>query len=181
MGFAGLAGGVDAAVEHSHRARRALDARRGEAGAVGADRLDPLGEAGGEIVGEIEPLRVGDVALLVGQLGATLGVKALGRAVVDDPVRLQDPVLVIELDAADGGDRVVVLVVDELVGFDDELVGIARRRPLGRRRLGQRRPGDEDEGEPQRQTRQRAAAAASASVGRADGAAHQPSSWCRST
>ena len=91
--------------------------------------FDPLGEAGGEIIGEIEPLGVGDVALLVGQLGATLGVKALGRAVVDDPVRLQHPVLVIELDAADGGDRVVVLVVDELVGFDDELVGVARRRP----------------------------------------------------
>jgi hypothetical protein len=181
MDFARFAGGVDAAIEHRHRAGRALDARRGEACALGADRLDPLGETGGEIVGEIEPFRVGDIALLVGQLGAAFGVKALGGAVVDDAVRLQDAVLVIELDAADGGDRVVVLVVDELVGFDDELVGVARRRPLGRRRLGERGASYEDEGEAQRQTCERTAAAVPAGVGRADGPGHQPSSWCRST
>ena len=134
-----------------------------------------------EVVGQVEALRIGHVALLVGELGVTLRVDALGRAIVHDAVGLQDAVLVIELDPADGGDDVVIPVVDQLIGFEDQLVGIARRRPLGRGRLGESGPCEEQHSEPQRQARQHAAAAASASGGRADGAAHQPSSWCRST
>ena len=80
--------------------------------------FDPFGEAGGEVIGQIEPLGVGDVAVLVGQLGVAVGEHALGRAVVDDAVGLQHAVLVVEHDVADGGDHVVVLVVDELIGFE---------------------------------------------------------------
>ncbi len=66
--------------------------------------------------------------MLVRQLGVALRVDPFGRAVVDDPVGLKNAMLVIELHRADRRHNVVVLVVDEFVGLEDQLVGMLRRR-----------------------------------------------------
>ena len=55
------------------------------------------------------------------------GENALGLAVVDDVIALKNAVLIVEHDGAVGGDDVVVLVIDELVGVDVELGRVAPR------------------------------------------------------
>ncbi len=135
MVLAGFAGGVASLFEYGHVAVHALAARRGEARLVGGQRLDAVDEAVAEIFAELEPRPVNDVAVFVGHLGVTLGVDAFGHAIVNDPVGLQEAALVEQLDRALRGHSVLVLVVDQFVGVDDELVGrLGRRRRLRRRR-----------------------------------------------
>ena len=149
--------------------------------------LDAVGEAGGEVVGEVEFRAVGDVPVFVRQLGASFRHHALGAAIVDDAIGLQHAVLVIEHHVPGRGDDVAILVVDELIGLDVELVRILRRglrlRSRGVRRTDRRQdPRKTRHQQDKRESEARNnASSASALVRKVDGAAHQPSSWCRST
>ena len=109
--LAGLAGGIDAVLQHRVIALRAVGALRGETGIVG--RLEPerIDKSVAIIVGEIDDLPVGDPAVRLGQPGISLGAQPLGFLVVDDLVRLDGGPAVIDLHVADGGDGVVWIIV----------------------------------------------------------------------
>ena len=148
--LAGFAGGVGALLQDGHVAVRPLDPGRGEPGLVGGQHLDAVDEAVAKIVAELEPAAVDDVAVFVRHLGVAFGVDPLGRAVVNNAVRLKNAALIEKLDRADRRNGVLVLVVNELVGVDDQLVGRlcglsssrpARTAPRSRSDAGQRRPG----------------------------------------
>ena len=104
-------------------------ARRAEARLVGGQSLDAVDESVAKIVAELEPAAVDDVAVLVRHLGMAFGVDPLGRPAVNNAVGLKHAALIEELDRALGRDRVLVLVVDELVGVDDQLVLGSALRP----------------------------------------------------
>src|SRR5208282_2359801 len=127
--------GICAILQHRDVAVRTLDARRAEAGLVGCQSLDAVDESVAKIVAELEPTSVDDIAVLIGHLGMALGVDALGGPFVNNLVGLEHAALIEELNRALGRDRVFVLVVDELIGIDDELVlWLALGRGGGRRR-----------------------------------------------
>ena len=60
-----------------------------------------------------------------------LGIDAIGVAVVDDLVGLQDAALVVELDVADRRDGIVGGVVDEFVGAEEHAVVLPDRPAAG--------------------------------------------------
>ena len=153
MVLARFASGIRAVLHHCDVAVRAFDARRAEARLVGGKSLDAVDESVAKIVAELEPASIDDIAVLVGHLCMTLGIDALGGPLVNDLIGLKHAPLVEQLNRALRRDRVFVLVVDELVGIDDELVlwlglGRAGGRGLGLRRRragdqrGQRQPRD---------------------------------------
>ena len=117
-----LARGIGSLLEHGDVAVRPFDPRRAEAGLVGSQRLHAVDEAVAEILVELVPRPVDDVAVLVGHLGVAFGGDPPRGAIVGHAIGLKGPALVEELDRADGRDDVLVLVVDQLIGVDDELV-----------------------------------------------------------
>ncbi len=190
MVLAGFAGGVGSLFEDGHVAVHPLAARRGEAGLVGGQRLDAVDEAVAEILAELEPRPVDDVAVLVGHLGVTFGVDALGGAVVDDAVGLQDAALVEELDRALAPSRCSCPCRRSVVGVDDELVGAAWRAADGggaacaasaTRSCADRRTQRKRDRAQSARDGPRNAGAQFRSSGGADGGTHQPSSWCSKT
>lgn len=128
----GFAGGVDAVLQDGVGALGAIRPRRGEARVV--DGLEPerIDEAVAIVVAEIERLRIGDLAVRLGQSDVALGAQALGLLVVGDLVRLDGRSAVIDLDVADGGDRIVRIVVPHFGGLHEHR-RIRRRRRLFRR------------------------------------------------
>ena len=128
MILAGFAGGIRPLVENGHGAVHTLASRRGEACLVGRQRLNAVDEAIAKVFTEFEPGSVDDVAVLVGHLRVTFGVNALGGPVIDDAVGLQNAALIEELNRSRSSYRVLVLVVDQLVGVDDKFVRRLDRR-----------------------------------------------------
>ncbi len=185
--LARLASSIGAILQHRDVAVRTLDARRAEARFVGCQNLDAVDEPVAKIVAELEPGSVDDVAMLVGHLCMAFGVNALAGALIDDLVSLKHSALVEKLNRALGRDRVLVFVVDELVGVDDELVlwlglgrggcglGFSSRRADGQ--MDRRRQPDDRERQQSRARRP----AGNGLKGKADGETHQPSSRCNST
>src|SRR6202007_1321438 len=110
----GLASRIGSFFENGDRSVRPLDARRGKARLLLGQGLDAVDEAVAEIVGQGEARAISDVAVLVGEFGVTLGVDALGVAVIDDAICLENATLIINLRVADGRNRVLVPVEDEL-------------------------------------------------------------------
>ena len=193
MVLARLASGICAILHYGDVAVRPLDARRAKARLVGRQSLNAVDESLAKIVAELEPASIDDIAVLVGHLGVALGVDALGGPLIDDLVSLKHAALIEELDRALGRHRVLVLVVDELVGVDDKLVlWLGLGRLVGRRLgLGRRRAGGQTgpRREPRDSERQQSRAGGPGSPrpagnrlkGKADGKTHQPSSRCSST
>ena len=101
----------------------------GLVGGIGAQAVD---EAVLEVVGQLHAVRIGNRAVLLGQLGVAFGIDPVVLAVIDDPVGLQDPALIVELDVPARFDGVLVAVVDHLVRLDEQavLLGLAAGRLL---------------------------------------------------
>ena len=128
--LAGLAGGVGAALEDRRLALDALGARRGETGrgwrgragsmvcSTRSESMKPLLKS--SVSSKRSPVMTAPFASVMRALPSREDAAAL--AVVDDPVGLQRPALVVELDVADGRDRVVVVVVDDLLRLDEQPV-----------------------------------------------------------
>jgi hypothetical protein len=194
--LARLAGGIDAVLQHRGIARRAIGALRGKARVVGGLETERIDEAVTVVVGEIDDLAVGDLAVGLGQPDVALREQALGLLIVGDLVGLDGRAVVIDLHIADRRHAVVGVVV-----FD--LGGLNQHRPVGRdrRRLRLRRPQLEvkrvghalcgsalgckracDERE-QRSNERRAQSGANANAGtnRAERTRHYPSSWNNNT
>ena len=109
-------------------------------GAIRGVGAQAVGKAVAEIVRQVERFAMVDGAVLVRELGVPDRVQALGDLVVDDLVGFERAALVINPGVALGSHGMVVVVLDELVGFDQHfgrglgiLLGICFGICLGRR------------------------------------------------
>ena len=134
-----FASGVDAVLQHRVLALVAVGARCGKAGVV--DGLDPqcIDKAVAVIVGEIDELPVGDLAVGFGQPDIAARLQPLALLVVGYLVGFDGRAVVIDLNAAHGGDGVVGIVVADLRRLQEHGRVGGRRCRLRRRS----RPGRE--------------------------------------
>ena len=125
--LARLAGGINAVVQDRVIALAAVGARRRHAGIVRHFQAQRIDKPVSIVVGQIDNLAVGDIAIGLGEPGIAFGTQALCFLVVDDLVGLDGRSLVVNLHIADGGDDVVRVIVFDLGRFDEHR-RIARRR-----------------------------------------------------
>ncbi|MHC2789964.1 hypothetical protein ACVMBZ_009216 [Bradyrhizobium liaoningense] len=128
------AGRVDAVLEHRVVAAGAVGAARGHAGLVGRVHAQRIDETVAVIVGEIQDLGIGDLAVGIRHADVAFGMKPLGLLVVDDPVGLDAGAVVEQLDVTDRGDARIVVVVVDLGRLNQHLVVVGDPRRLRTRR-----------------------------------------------
>jgi hypothetical protein len=123
---AGFAGGVNAVREYRDVAFGAVRARRGEAGALRRFDEHRIDESFAEVLRHLQRVGVDDVAVLGAITHVAFGEHLVRDAVIGDLVGFEHGAIVIDLDAADRMNPVVLGVVDHLVGGNEHLgVGIA--------------------------------------------------------
>jgi hypothetical protein len=108
----------------------------GEIGLV--DRLDAqsVGEAVGEVVGDVDMFGIDLGAVAVDQLDGAAGHEALGVAVVHHALRHELVSAIVDLHTANGRHRMLVVVIDKRIGGQQHLR--AGRDRLGSHSLRQR-------------------------------------------
>lgn len=128
------AGRVDAVLEHRVVAAGAVGAGRGHAGLVGGVHAQRIDETVAVVVGEIQDLGIGDLAVGIRHADVAFGMEPLGLLVVDDPVGLDAGAVVEQLDVADRRDARIVVVVIDLGRLHEHLPVIGGLRRLRTRR-----------------------------------------------
>ncbi len=113
-----LAGRVGA-IGEGRLVTTARGALRTEMRVIGAVHPQRLNEAVAEVVGDIQVVAVVGRAGRVDQLDVTGGKQPAAGLVVGDLLRLERVAGVVDFHIADGGDGVVIVVVDQLIGFDE--------------------------------------------------------------
>jgi hypothetical protein len=117
--FAGLAGGIDAVLQDCEVSLRAIGALRCKSRIVYRFHPKRIDEAVAIVLGQIDDLTVGDVAVWFGQPGIALRDQAFGFLVVDDLIRFNGGSAEIDLDVANGGNRIVRVVVFDLIRLNE--------------------------------------------------------------
>ncbi|MGY3466856.1 hypothetical protein ACVW0I_003727 [Bradyrhizobium sp. LM6.11] len=128
------AGGVDAVLEHRVVAAGAIGAARRHAGLVGRVHAQRIDETVTVIVGEIQDLGIGDLAVGIRHADVAFGMEPLGLLVVDDLVGLDAGAVIEQLDVTDRGDARIVVVVVDLGRLNQHLVVVGDLRRLRTRR-----------------------------------------------
>ena len=113
-------------MERGQHAAHALGAFGAEIGLVGGLDAQRIDETVGEIVGDVDMLRIDLRPVAVDDLHVAGGYHAPGVAVILYPLGDQLVAAVIDLDAAHGDDGLVIVVIDQGVGFQKHL-GTGRR------------------------------------------------------
>ena len=96
--------------------------------------MQQIDEAVAEILVEVEPLGIDDLAVGLGEADITFGKHALGFLVVGDTLRFQHGAEIVDLDIADRVHALVGVVVMHLVRLNEHLrrgVGLASHEPGG--------------------------------------------------
>ena len=153
--LAGRAGGVDAVEEGGQAPALALGAFGRDVCLVHGFDAQRVDEALAEILGDVDLVRENSGALPVDDLHAVVGLQPAALPVEDNGFRDDPGAGVLDADAARRRHDVLVVVVDQLVGFKQELgvvrggravprqgpqiLGARHPRPSGREKAGERR------------------------------------------
>ena len=116
--LARLAGRIDAVVERREDAAPALCAFGGEIRLVDGLDTQRVDEAVAEIVGDVDLVRIDRGAFRVDDLDVPAGDQPAGFPVVANLIGDQLVAAVVDSDVSRRGDRVVIVVVDQRVGFE---------------------------------------------------------------
>ena len=136
--FAGFACGIDAVLQDGVVAAGAVGACRGKTSLVGRFESQRIDKSVAIVVGQIDNLAIRDLAVRLGQPDVALSAQPLGFLIVYDLIGFDCRAAVIELHAADRGNRIVGVVVSDL-GRLYEHRSVRRRWWLSRRRRRPRR------------------------------------------
>ena len=126
--LAGRAGGVGGAVQHHHIALRPLGAGAGHMRFFAGVSADGVDEAFLEVVGQLETVRIGDRAILLGQLGVAPRMDPVAVPVIEDLVSLKSAALIIDLNLTPRLNGVGVLVVDQFLSLQEQTILCLSRR-----------------------------------------------------
>ncbi len=116
----GLTGREAAVLEHGGVATAALGLLGGDARVVGGDDAQRLHEAVAEVVGQGVAVGAHDVAVRLLEDDVADGGERVHGAVVDDLIRGQDVVVVVDLDVAARDHAAAAVVIDQLVALQVE-------------------------------------------------------------
>ena len=134
--LARFAGGIDAVLHDRVFAADAIGASCGEAGIGGCLQSQGIDKAVAVILRQIDELAVSELAVGLGDPGVAARLQPFAFLIVDDLVGLNGRAIEIDLDVADGGDRVVGVIVFNFVSLHEHWrVGRLRRRRRLRRSL----------------------------------------------
>ncbi|MHC2947562.1 hypothetical protein ACVIJX_004710 [Bradyrhizobium diazoefficiens] len=129
------AGRVDAVLEHGVVAAGTVGARCGHPCPVGGIDPERTDESVAIVVGQIDRLGIGDLALGIRHADVAFGMEPLGLLVVGDLVSLDAGAVVEQLDVTDRRDPRIIVVVDDLGRLNQHLVVVGGLRRLRTRRL----------------------------------------------
>jgi len=131
-----LAGRIDAALEYRVIGPGAVGAHRGDARIVDGLLAQRINEAVPVVVAQVDKFAERDLAVRFGEPRIAFRVQALGALVVDHLVGFDGGTVVINLDVADRGNLLVIVVVFDFVRLNQHLgigVGWLLGKPGGRR------------------------------------------------
>ena len=124
--FTRLAGCIGGLVELNNIAVNPFGMRSGKTGFVFAQNLEGLNKSVFKIVGQVEFITITHRTVGLGYFGIANRQNTFGFAVISDAVCLQHAALIIDLNIANGGNCIIVLVVDHLVGLNEHLLRVWR-------------------------------------------------------